>query len=458
MEKKRRTEIAELGEFGLIDLLTRGFDSADASTLRAAGDDAAIVMPPSGEAVLCSTDALLEGIDFDLTYFPLRHLGYKAVTVAASDILAMNALPSQLMVSLGVSSKLSVEALQELYEGIAFACREQGIDLVGGDTKASMTGLVLGLTALGHAPKEKVVSRGGAQQNDLICISGNLGAAYMGLRLLEREKRVLADVKDPEPKFAGYEYLLEKYLKPRLRKDIVEALAEEGIVPTSMIDLSDGLSSDLMQICKASKCGARIYLDRIPIARQTYALAEEMNADPVVAALNGGEDHELLFTVPLAFTGGLLGMLVTGQQLTMISLMGFIVLMGTVVNNGIVFVDYANQLRLGGMERRAALIATGKTRMRPILMTTLTTVLAMLQLVFSNDMASQLMSGMAIVIICGLSYATLMTLYIVPILYDILFKKPPLVVDVGDDGMDDIPDDAAEYIAQSNAAEAQPEA
>ena len=288
MEKKRRTEIAELGEFGLIDLLTKGFDPADASTLRAAGDDAAVVMPPSGEAVLCSTDALLEGIDFDLTYFPLRHLGYKAVTVAASDILAMNALPSQLM-----SSKFSVEALQELYEGIAFACREQGIDLVGGDTKASMTGLVLGLTALGHAPKEKVVSRGGAQQNDLICISGNLGAAYMGLR-------VLADVKDPEPKFAGYEYLLEKYLKPRLRKDIVEALAEEGIVPTSMIDLSDGLSSDLMQICKASKCGARIYLDRIPIARQTYALAEELNADPVVAALNGGEDHELLFTVPLA--------------------------------------------------------------------------------------------------------------------------------------------------------------
>ena len=279
MEKKRRTEIAELGEFGLIDLLTRGFDPADASTLRAAGDDAAVVMPPSGEAVLCSTDALLEGIDFDLTYFPLRHLGYKAVTVAASDILAMNALPSQLMVSLGVSSKMSVEALQDLYEGIAFACREQGIDLVGGDTKASMTGLVLGLTALGHAPKEKVVSRGGAQQNDLICISGNLGA---------------------EPKFAGYEYLLEKYLKPRLRKDIVEALAEEGIVPTSMIDLSDGLSSDLMQICKASKCGARIYLDRIPIARQTYALAEELNADPVVAALNGGEDHELLFTVPLA--------------------------------------------------------------------------------------------------------------------------------------------------------------
>ena len=212
----------------------------------------------------------------------------------------MNARPSQLMVSLGVSAKMSVEALQELYEGIAFACREQGIDLVGGDTKASVTGLVLSLTAAGHAPKERIVSRGGAQQNDLICISGNLGAAYMGLRLLEREKRVLADVENPEPKFGGYEYLLEKYLKPRLRRDIVDALAEEGIVPTSMIDLSDGLASDLLQICKASKCGARIYLDRIPIAKQTYALAEELHADPVVAALNGGEDHELLFTVPLA--------------------------------------------------------------------------------------------------------------------------------------------------------------
>lgn len=300
MEKKRRTEIAELGEFGLIDLLTKEFAPANGSTLRAAGDDAAVILPPAGEAMLCSTDTLLEGVDFDLTYFPLKHLGYKAVTVAASDILAMNAIPSQLMVSLGVSAKMSVEALQDIYEGIAFACKEQGIDLVGGDTKASMTGLVLGLTAVGHAPKEKVVPRGGAQQNDLVCISGNLGAAYMGLRLLEREKRVLSDVKDPEPKFAGYEYLLEKYLKPRLRKDIVEALAEEGIVPTSMIDLSDGLASDLLQICKASGCGVRIYLDRLPIAQQTYALAEELHADPVVAALNGGDDYELLFTVPLA--------------------------------------------------------------------------------------------------------------------------------------------------------------
>ena len=300
MEKKRRTEIAELGEFGLIDLLTRGFDSADASTLRAAGDDAAIVMPPSGEAVLCSTDALLEGIDFDLTYFPLRHLGYKAVTVAASDILAMNALPSQLMVSLGVSSKISVEALDDLYAGIRFACEEMEVDLVGGDTKASVTGLAIHVTALGRARKEEVVYRGGAKLHDLICITGNLGAAYMGLQLLEREKRVLRGVKDPEPEFKGNEYLLQRYLKPAARKDIVELLAEEKIVPTSMIDLSDGLASDLLQICKASKCGARIYLDRIPIARQTTAFAEEIHTDPVVAALNGGEDYELLFTVPLA--------------------------------------------------------------------------------------------------------------------------------------------------------------
>ncbi|WP_295935783.1 thiamine-phosphate kinase [uncultured Alistipes sp.] len=300
MEKKRRTEIAEIGEFGLIELLTNGFEPANDSTLRGGGDDAAVILPPAGEAMLVSTDMMMEGIDFDLTYFPLKHLGYKAVTIAASDILAMNAMPSQLAVSLGVSAKLPVEALQDLYEGIAFACKEQGIDLVGGDTKASMTGLVLNLTAIGHAPQEKIVSRSGAQQNDLICITGNLGAAYMGLRLLEREKRVLSDVESPEPKFEGYEYLLGKYLKPRLRKDIIEALDEEGIVPTAMIDLSDGLASDLLQICKASKCGARIYLDRVPIAKQTYALAEELHADPVVAALNGGEDHELLFTVPLS--------------------------------------------------------------------------------------------------------------------------------------------------------------
>ena len=300
MNEKKRTEISELGQFGLIDRLTADITPTAATTLKGAGDDAAVIAADKDDATVVSTDTLLEGVDFDLTYFPLKHLGYKAVTVAISDILAMNARPEQLLVSLGVSSKMSVEALDDLYEGIRFACKEYGVDLVGGDTRASLTGLVIGVTAVGRARRDVITYRSGARFNDLICITGNLGAAYMGLQLLEREKRVLADVKDPEPKFAGYEYLLEKYLKPRLRKDIVEALAEEGIVPTSMIDLSDGLSSDLMQICKASKCGARIYLDRMPIAKQTYALAEEMNADPVVAALNGGEDHELLFTVPLA--------------------------------------------------------------------------------------------------------------------------------------------------------------
>ncbi|MDE5708257.1 MAG: thiamine-phosphate kinase [Alistipes sp.] len=298
-QQKKRTEIAELGEFGLIDRLTAGFAPCNASTLRGAGDDAAVIAPGADERIVVSTDSLYEGVDFDLTYFPLKHLGYKVVTAAVSDILAMNATPSQILVSLGISAKLPVEALDDLYAGIRFACEEHKIDLAGGDTRATMTGLAITVTAIGHAREEQIVSRNGAGQNDLICLTGNLGAAYMGLRLLEREKRVLADVTDPQPQFAGYEYLLEKYLKPRPRTDILTALAEEKIVPTSMIDLSDGLASDLMQLCRASKCGARIYLERIPIAKQTTALAEEMHMDPVVAALNGGEDYELLFTVPL---------------------------------------------------------------------------------------------------------------------------------------------------------------
>uniref|UniRef100_UPI00405708E9 thiamine-phosphate kinase n=1 Tax=Alistipes sp. TaxID=1872444 RepID=UPI00405708E9 len=295
-----RTEIRTLGEFGLIDHLMQGVKIKNKQTLLGVGDDAAAVGAGRNEALLSTTDMLLEGIDFDLTYFPLRHLGYKAVTVAVSDILAMNGRPEQLMISLGVSAKLSVEALDDLYAGVKFACEELGIDLVGGDTKPSLTGLVVSLTAMGRVARKELVRRSGAQLNDLICITGNLGAAYMGLHLLEREKRVLKEVERPEPEFKGYEYLLERYLKPRARVDIIEALREEKILPTAMIDLSDGLASDLMQLCKASKCGARIYLERIPIARQTSALAEEMHIDPVTAALNGGEDHELLFTVPLA--------------------------------------------------------------------------------------------------------------------------------------------------------------
>lgn len=299
MEKSQPTRIASLGEFGLIDHLMQDVKCKNKSTVAGVGDDAAVISASRDEVVLCSTDTLIEGVDFDLTYFPLKHLGYKAVVVGVNDILAMNALPEQVLISLGVSSKISVEVLDELYSGIKQACEELGVDLVGGDTKASITGLVIGVTALGRAKKSAVAYRNGAKLNDLICITGSLGAAYMGLHLLEREKRVLADVVNPEPQFKGHEHLLESYLKPRARKNIVEALADEKIVPTSMIDLSDGLASEVLQICKASKCGARIYLDRIPIARQTSEFAEEIHADPVVAALNGGEDHELMFTVPL---------------------------------------------------------------------------------------------------------------------------------------------------------------
>ena len=279
MEQNKRTQIAELGEFGLIDKLTGAFAPRNRTTLRGVGDDAAVIAASRSEATLVSTDLLMEGIDFDLTYFPLKHLGYKTVTVGASDILAMNARPEQLLLSLGVSSKFSVEALQEFYEGVRLACEELNIDLAGGDTTASVTGLTVNVTAIGRARRSDIVYRNGAKPNDLICITGNLGAAYMGLQLLEREKRVLHDV---------------------ARRDVIAALAEEKLRPTAMIDLSDGLASDLMQLCKASDCGARIYLERIPIARQTHQLAEEMHTDPVVAALNGGQDHELLFTVPLS--------------------------------------------------------------------------------------------------------------------------------------------------------------
>lgn len=298
MKTNNSTEIATLGEFGLIDRLTSRLKQRNATTLLAAGDDAAVV-DLGQEAMLITTDMLTEGIDFDLSYFPLKHLGYKAIVRGVNDIIAMNAHPEQVIVALGISAKISVEALDQLYEGMECAAEELGIDIVGGDTTASMNGLVITVTTMGRAAKSDIVYRSGAKEHDLICITSNLGAAYMGLHLLEREKRVLKDVENPEPKFAGHEYLLERYLKPRARINIINALKEEGIRPTSMIDLSDGLASDLRQICRASNCGARIYLERIPIARQTTELAEEMHIDPVIAALNGGEDHELLFTVPL---------------------------------------------------------------------------------------------------------------------------------------------------------------
>lgn len=293
------TPLSSLGPFGLVKRLTEGLSLSNKSSTRGVGDDAAVMRYPAGEAVLATTDLMLEGVDFDLTYFPPKHLGYKLVTAAVSDLLAMNARPSQLLVSLGVSAKIPVEMLDELYAGLRLACRELGVDLVGGDTRASVTGLVLSATALGHAPAERVVGRDGAREHDLICLTGNVGAAYMGLQLLEREKKVLAGG-GSEPEFGGFEYLLQRYLRPRARLDVITALAEAAVVPTSMIDLSDGLSSDTMQLCAASGKGAKLFLERIPIARQTSLLAEQMHIDPVVAALNGGEDHELLFTVPLA--------------------------------------------------------------------------------------------------------------------------------------------------------------
>ena len=298
MEKKNSTEIATLGEFGLIDRLTSKLKRRNDSTLLASGDDAAVI-DLGDELLLLTTDMMTEGIDFDLSYFPLKHLGYKAIVRGVNDILAMNGHPDQVVVALGISAKISVEALDALYEGMEQACKELGVDIVGGDTTASMNGLVITISATGRVKREEIAYRSGAKEHDLICITSNLGGAYMGLHLLEREKRVLKDIENPEPKFQGYEYLLERYLKPRARTNVLEALREEGIKPTSMIDLSDGLASDLRQICRSSKCGARIYLERIPIARQTSELAEEMHIDPVIAALNGGEDHELLFTVPL---------------------------------------------------------------------------------------------------------------------------------------------------------------
>ena len=299
MSKER--EISEVGEFGLIDLLTKDFPLRNESSRKGVGDDAAVLSYGDKE-VLVTTDLLLEGIHFDLRYVPLKHLGYKAAIVNFSDIYAMMGTPKQIVVSLGVSSRFTVDHIEELYSGIRLACDLYGVDLVGGDTSASVTGLVISVTCIGEGKKDEIVYREGAKPTDLICVSGDLGAAYMGLQLLERENRVAAGRKDQEPfqpDFAGKEYILERQLKPEARKDIVQMLKDKGIHPTSMMDVSDGLSSELLHICKASGVGCRVYEDRIPIDYQTACMAEEFNMNMVTAAMNGGEDYELLFTVPL---------------------------------------------------------------------------------------------------------------------------------------------------------------
>lgn len=293
-----RTEIATLGEFGLIRRLTEGIKLKNGSTLRGVGDDAA-VLDYRDKLTLVTTDLLLEGIHFDLTYVPLKHLGYKSAVVNFSDIYAMNGRPRQITVSVGLSKRFSVEDMEELYSGIRLACDVYGVDLVGGDTSASLTGLSISVTCIGEGEKGKVVYRNGAHETDLICVSGDLGAAYMGLQLLAREKRVFQGEKDFTPDFSGKEYLLERQLKPEARKDIIEKLREANILPTAMMDISDGLSSELLHISKESHVGCRVYEDRIPIDYQTAVMAEQFNMNLVTAALNGGEDYELLFTVPL---------------------------------------------------------------------------------------------------------------------------------------------------------------
>lgn len=294
-----RTEISTLGEFGLIRHLTDKIELKNKSSLKGVGDDAA-VLDYKDKLTLVTTDLLLEGIHFDLMYVPLKHLGYKSAIVNFSDIYAMNGRPKQITVALGISKRFSVEDLESFYEGLKLACDIYGVDLVGGDTSASLTGLTISITCLGEVEKGKEVYRSGAKETDLVCVSGDLGSAYMGLQLLEREKHIYKGEKDFTPDFTGKEYLLERQLKPEARKDIIDALEKAGIKPTSMIDISDGLSSELLHISKESNVGCQIYEDRIPIDFQTAAMAEEFNMNLVTAALNGGDDYELLFTVPLS--------------------------------------------------------------------------------------------------------------------------------------------------------------
>lgn len=313
-----RIEISTLGEFGLIRRIAETIELKNESSVCGIGDDAALLNYPSDKDVLLTTDMLMEGVHFDLTYMPLTHLGYKAAIVNFSDIYAMGGMPRQITVSLALSKRFSVEDVDAFYEGLRLACGVHGVDIVGGDTTSSMTGLAISITCVGEVEKGRAYHRNGAKPTDLVCVTGDLGAAYMGFQLLEREKRVyyqqleeaqrlegaakeraLKDLASVQPDFAGKEYLLERQMRPEARKDIVLKLKEMGITPTSMIDVSDGLSSELKHICSQSNCGCRVYEDRLPIDYQTAVMAEELNMNVCTCALNGGEDYELLFTVPI---------------------------------------------------------------------------------------------------------------------------------------------------------------
>lgn len=297
-KETQQTSISELGEFGLIERITKGIRLKNSSSIKGVGDDAAILEYGNKQIVL-SSDLLTEGIHFNLMYVPLKHLGYKAVVVNLSDVCAMNALPKQIVVNIALSGKFSVEAVDELYAGIHLACEKYGVDLVGGDTTSSLTGLTISITVLGEVEKENVVMRSGAKPTDLLCVTGDLGGAYMGLQLLERENEVFKVNEHMKPQLDGYDYILERQLKPEARVDIVAAFKKLGIKPTSMIDISDGLSSEIHHLCKSSKVGCNLYEEKIVLDGQTKKMAEELNINPLVAALNGGEDYELLFTLPL---------------------------------------------------------------------------------------------------------------------------------------------------------------
>lgn len=295
-ENVGRTEISSLGEFGLIEHLSKNFTIQN-NTQLGIGDDAAVITPTEGYQTLVSTDLLIEGVHFDLSYFPMKHLGYKAVVVNLSDIYAMNGKPKQITVSLALSSRFSLEAVEELYAGIQLACERYQVDLVGGDTSTSKQGLMISVTAIGEAKPEEIAYRSGAKVNDLVVVSGDLGGAYCGYQLLEREKRVYIDNPSVQPDLGGYDYILERQLKPEARKDIYELLKTLDIKPTSMMDISDGLASECFHIGKASSVGISLYEEKIPIDPSTYNFARELDLDPTLCALSGGEDYELLFTI-----------------------------------------------------------------------------------------------------------------------------------------------------------------
>ena len=291
-----RTEISSLGEFGLIDHLTQNNETRNASTILSVGDDAAVI-DHFGRQTVISSDLLLEGVHFDLSYTPLKHLGYKAVVVNVSDIYAMNATPTQIVLNIGFSNRFALESLDEFYDGVYAACAEYNVDLVGGDTTTSLRGFVISVTAIGEVAPDKYVKRSGAKSGDLICVSGELGGAFLGLTLLEREKRIFEET-GAQPDLEGQTYIVGRLLKPEARKDIIEYFAEENILPTSMIDISDGLSSELMHICKQSQLGCVLYEDKLPFADDMKEFAYKLKTDPTACALSGGEDYELLFTVP----------------------------------------------------------------------------------------------------------------------------------------------------------------